>query len=300
MEVPIAGTQPWSWGSPLGHPVQENLGVKSAAVVHQAQHCQGARRGLGAALSHRWCCAGQGLGHKRSLPSWGSLWFHACPSPWLTDQQIPPPYPKTTCPHPPPPPDPAGGWELSKQQIGVNPNTETEPSSGSITKHGAAAAFCLLLHPWAVPTRRDAALLEHGVVQELPSANLPPAHCHTLCSTPAIKMPSEESSPPAAPQARCELLCKAALLQCLSWEAVSAGAAGASQVGCNTSWSARGCMPSIPKAAIRLRAATLLRRVKLFLLPWYTGSSHKLEWQSCDLQGSWECCVVHAGHGSKQ
>lgn len=36
--------------------------MKSAAVVHWAQHCQGAGKGLDTALSHRWYCVGQGLG----------------------------------------------------------------------------------------------------------------------------------------------------------------------------------------------------------------------------------------------
>lgn len=112
---------------------------------------------------------------------------------------VPPLYPKTTRPHPLQP-KPAGEWELSKQQICVNPNTETEASLGIHHKIGTDAAFCLFLHPWAVPTRRDAALLRHREVQEPPSVSPPPLQIAPhLRSAPAIKMPSEKCSPPAAP-----------------------------------------------------------------------------------------------------
>lgn len=94
---------------------------------------------------------------------------------------VPPLYPKTTRPHPLPP-KPAGEWELSKQQICVNPNTETEASLGIHHKIGTAAAFCLFLHPWAVPTRRDAALLRHREVREPPSVSPPPCKLHHICA----------------------------------------------------------------------------------------------------------------------
>ena len=136
---------------------------------------------------------------------------------------------------------------------------------------GTAAAFCLPLHPRALPTRRDAAPLGHGGVREPPGANPP------LCKLPHVCAPLLQLK---CHQRKALLLLhpelgvsSCARPLCCNVFPVSAGAAGASQVGCNTSWSARGCVPSIPKAAIRLGAASLLRRVKHFLLPWHSQLS---------------------------
>lgn len=274
--MPTAGTQPWGWGSPQAPPpAQQNLGVKCCSAASGPALPGSERRGLDAAVSHRRCCEGRGW-------AW---WAVGVPAklgkpvvPRLPQQAcgggcVPPLHPRTTCPHPLPT-KPAGEWGLSKQQICVNPNAETKASPGSTTK----LALLQLSASSCIP-----GLCQQGGMQ-LPSGTEgskshpvptppPPQTAACLCSAPAIKMPLEKSSPPAAPRARCELLCKAALLQCFSWEAVSAGAAGAWQVGCDTSWSATrhgqhgaACHP-FPKLPSGSGQASVLRRAKLSLLP---------------------------------
>lgn len=291
--MPTAGTQPWSWGSPPGTPSCTGKPWSKAC-------CSGAsgpalpgseRRGLFTAFSHGWCCVGQALGlvaHRGPFQA-----GEACgstPAPTHTSQ--------TSrwrrlgaVPCPPTQKHPACIFSHHKDRV-----------NGSCPSSRLALSKKLRLKQAQDPSQKWALLqlsasscilrpYQQGGMRlsgtEPPGANPPLQNATHLCSTPAIKMPSEKSSPPAAPPARCELLCKAALLQCFScvsgssWSLagglqhvmVSKGLRAVPSQSCHQAW---GCVTAEQSEAFPPATAQSA----------LVGS----EGQSCDLWGSWKHC----------